>query len=171
MTGMRSLLSLWPYLRPHRRRIALGLFYVLATSVAPSIVIWFLAKAVDAMKPALGIGLLYRSAAVVIPAAPIGWVYLLVGFMIATAILGGIHQYAMREFLNGASRYVEYDVRNALFRHLEGLDAEYYSRTRTGDIMARLTNDLSAVRMAAGPAIMYLVSTIARGLIAIVFML
>ena len=171
MTGMRSLLSLWPYLRPHRRRIALGLFYVLATSVAPSIVIWFLAKAVDAMKPALGIGLLYRPAAVVIPAAPIGWVYLLVGFMIATAILGGIHQYAMREFLNGASRYVEYDVRNALFRHLEGLDAEYYSRTRTGDIMARLTNDLSAVRMAAGPAIMYLVGTIARGLIAIVFML
>ncbi len=171
MTGMRSLLSLWPYLRPHRRRIVLGLCYVLATSVAPSIVIWFLAKAVDAMKPALGIGFLYHSAAVVIPAAPIGWVYLLVEFMIATAILGGIHQYAMREFLNGASRYVEYDVRNALFTHLEGLDAEYYSRTRTGDIMARLTNDLSAVRMAAGPAIMYLVGTIARGLIAIVFML
>jgi ATP-binding cassette subfamily B protein len=168
---MRSLLSLWPYLRPHRRRIGVGLLYVLATSVAPSIVIWFLAQAVDAMKPPIGIALLYHSAAVVIPAAPIGWVDMLVAFMVATAILGGLHQYAMREFLNGASRYVEYDLRNALFAHLERLDAEYYSRTRTGDIMARLTNDLSAVRMAAGPAIMYLVGTIARGVIAIVFML
>jgi ATP-binding cassette, subfamily B, multidrug efflux pump len=171
MTGMRSLLSLWPYLRPHRRRIVLGLLYVVATSAPPSIVIWFLERAVDAMRPPVGIALLYRSAAVVIPAAPIGWVYMLVEFMVATAILGGIHQYAMREFLNGASRYVEYDLRNALFEHLEGLDAEYYGRTRTGDIMARLTNDLAAVRMAAGPAIMYLVGTIARGLIAIVFML
>ncbi len=171
MTGIRSLLSLVPYLRPHRRRIALGLVYVVSTSMAPSIVIWFLAQAVDAMKPPVGIALFYHSAAVVIPAAPVGWVYMLVAFMVTTAILGGSHQYAMREFLNGASRYVEYDLRNALFAHLEGLDAEYYGRTRTGDIMARLTNDLSAVRMAAGPAIMYLVGTIARGIVAIVFML
>jgi ATP-binding cassette subfamily B multidrug efflux pump len=171
MTGLRSLLSLWPYLRPHRRRITLGLLYVLATSAPPSIVIWFVERAIDGMKPPVGIALLHRSAAVVIPAAPIGWVYMLVAFMVATAVLGGIHQYAMREFLNGASRYVEYDLRNALFTHLEGLDAAYYGRTRTGDIMARLTNDLAAVRMAAGPAIMYLVGTIARGIIAIVFML
>ncbi len=171
MTGMRSLLSLVPYLRPHRRRITMGLLYVIATSAAPSIVIWFLARAVDGMRPPVGIAFLSHSAAVVIPAAPVGWVYMLVAFMVATAIVGGIQQYAQREFLNGASRYVEYDLRNALFAHLEGLDAEYYGHTRTGDIMARLTNDLSAVRMAAGPAIMYLVGTIARGIVAIVFML
>jgi ATP-binding cassette, subfamily B, multidrug efflux pump len=171
MTGMRSLLSLVPYLRPHRRRIVLGLLYVLTTSAAPSIVIWFLGRAVDAMKPPVGFALLYHSATVVFPAAPVGWVYMLVAFMVAVAIVGGIQQYLQREFLNGASRYVEYDLRNALFAHLETLDAEYYGRTRTGDIMARLTNDLSAVRMAAGPAIMYLVGTIARGIVAIAFML
>ena len=55
--------------------------------------------------------------------------------------------------------------------HLETLDASYFARTRTGDIMARLTNDLGAVRMVAGPAIMYLVNTIASGLFALVFML
>jgi ATP-binding cassette, subfamily B, multidrug efflux pump len=171
MTGIRSLLSLAPYLRPHRRRVVMGLLYVVATSASPSIVIWFLELAVDGLKPAVEIAMFHRSAAVLIPAAPIAWVYMLAGFMVATALVGGIYQYGMREFLNGVSRYVEYDLRNALFAHLEQLDAEYYGRTRTGDIMARLTNDLSAVRMAAGPAIMYLVGTIARGIIALVFML
>jgi ATP-binding cassette, subfamily B, multidrug efflux pump len=171
MTGMRSLLSLWPYLRPHRGRIVMGLLYVLATSAAPSIVIWFLELAMNGMKPAVEIAMFYHSAGVVIPSAPVGWVYMLAEFMVATAVVGGIYQYGMREFLNGASRYVEYDLRNALFAHLEELDAEYYGRTRTGDIMARLTNDLSAVRMAAGPAIMYLGNTFARGIIAIAFML
>jgi len=171
MTGIRSLLSLAPYLRPHRRRVVMGLLYVVATSASPSIVIWFLELAVDGLKPAVEIAMFHRSAAVLVPPAPIAWVYMLAGFMVATALVGGIYQYGMREFLNGVSRYVEYDLRNALFAHLEQLDAQYYGRMRTGDIMARLTNDLSAVRMAAGPAIMYLVSTIARGTIALVFML
>ena len=152
---MRSLLALWPYLRPHRRRIALGLLFVVASSAPPSIVIWLVQQTVD--------GMTHR--------APVQWIYMLAAFMVATSAVGGIYQYAMREFLNGASRYVEYDLRNALFAHLEGLDAQYYGRMRTGDIMARLTNDLSAVRMAAGPAIMYLVGTFARGLVAIGFML
>jgi len=77
----------------------------------------------------------------------------------------------MRELLNGVSRRIEYDLRNSLFVHLGSLDAPYFARMRTGDIMARLTNDLSAVRMAAGPAIMYLVNTIAGGLFALYFML
>src|SRR4029079_12614081 len=79
--------------------------------------------------------------------------------------------YWMRELLNGVSRWIEYDLRNDLFRHLERLDATYYSSVRTGDLMARLTNDLSAVRQAVGPAIMYLANTIAGGAFAIAFML
>jgi ATP-binding cassette subfamily B protein len=77
----------------------------------------------------------------------------------------------MREILNRVSRNIEYDLRNDLFAHLTTLDADWYARNRTGDIMARLTNDLGAVRMAAGPAIMYLVNTIAGALFALVFML
>jgi ATP-binding cassette subfamily B protein len=77
----------------------------------------------------------------------------------------------MRELLNGVSRRIEYDLRNSLFVHLASLDASYFGQMRTGDIMARLTNDLGAVRMAAGPAIMYLVNTIAGGLFALYFML
>ena len=76
----------------------------------------------------------------------------------------------MRELLNGLSRYIEYDLRNDLFARLATLDASWYGRTRTGDIMARLTNDLGAVRMASGPAIMYLVNTIAGGIFAMACM-
>jgi len=57
----------------------------------------------------------------------------------------------MRELMNGVSRWMEYDLRNDLFIHLETLDSAYFAHTRTGDIMARLTNDLGAVRMALGP--------------------
>ena len=83
----------------------------------------------------------------------------------------GVLRFQMRNILNAISRYVEYDLRNAMFRHLLTLDAGFFGRNRTGDLMARLTNDLSAVRMVAGPAIMYLVNTIAGGIFALVFML
>ena len=66
---------------------------------------------------------------------------------------------------------MEYDLRNDLFRKLETLDQGYFGRVRTGDLMARLTNDLSAVRMAIGPAVMYLASTIFGGVFALYFML
>jgi ATP-binding cassette subfamily B protein len=91
--------------------------------------------------------------------------------MVIASLIGGTGRYWMRELLNGVSRKIEYDLRNDLFTKLERLDAAYYGRMRTGDLMARLTNDLSAVRQAAGPAIMYLTNTIAGGAFAIAFML
>jgi len=59
----------------------------------------------------------------------------------------------------GISRDIEFDLRNDLFAHLETLSYSYYQRMRTGDIMARVTNDLNAVRMLMGPAIMYSANT------------
>jgi ATP-binding cassette subfamily B protein len=91
--------------------------------------------------------------------------------MIAVTIVAGAMRFGMRKYLNSVSRWMEYDLRNALFRKLESLDQGYFGRTRTGDLMARLTNDLSAVRMAIGPAIMYLASTVFGGLFALYFML
>jgi ATP-binding cassette subfamily B protein len=103
--------------------------------------------------------------------APLRSIWLLGAGMIAVSLVGGVGRYLMRELLNGISRWIEYDLRNDLFRKLEQVDPTYYSRMRTGDLMARLTNDLSAVRQAVGPAIMYLGNTIAGGAFAIAFML
>ena len=91
--------------------------------------------------------------------------------MVGASLVAGAFRFGMRQYLNALSRRVEYDLRNALFRHLLTLNAEYFGRTSTGELMARLTNDLSAVRMAAGPAIMYLASTAVGGLFALGFML
>jgi ATP-binding cassette subfamily B multidrug efflux pump len=80
--------------------------------------------------------------------------------ILAVAGAKGIFQFLTRWIVIGISRNVEFDMRNDLFRHLEGLALSYYQRTRTGDIMARCTNDLNAVRMLLGPAVMYSANTI-----------
>ncbi|HEY6972210.1 MAG TPA: ABC transporter ATP-binding protein [Candidatus Angelobacter sp.] len=90
--------------------------------------------------------------------------------MLAIAFSKSIFQFLTRWLMIGVSREVEYDLRNDLFRHLEGLSYSYYQKTRTGDIMARATNDLNAVRMLLGPAIMYSANTIVFTAAALFFM-
>ncbi len=78
------------------------------------------------------------------------------------ALGGGVLRFGMRYLLNGASRRVETDLRDDLFNHLMGLSASFYQRFAVGDLMARATNDLLALRMVAGPAVMYIVDTSVR---------
>ena len=73
--------------------------------------------------------------------------------------------------LIGISRDIEYDLRNDLFRHLVRLSPDFYGRTRTGDIMARATNDLNAVRMMLGPGVMYCFETGLTFVLAIAIMM
>jgi ATP-binding cassette subfamily B multidrug efflux pump len=91
--------------------------------------------------------------------------------LMAVAAVKGIFQFLTRWILIGISREIEFDLRNDLFQHLERLSYSYYQRTRTGDIMARATNDLNAVRMLLGPAIMYSANTIVFTAGALAFML
>ena len=79
--------------------------------------------------------------------------------ILAIALIKGIFQFLTRWVLIGISRDIEFDLRNDLFAHLERLSYSYYQRNRTGDIMARATNDLNAVRNLLGPAIMYSANT------------
>ncbi len=90
--------------------------------------------------------------------------------LLAIAGAKGIFQYLTRSILIGVSREIEFDLRNDLFQHLESLSSSFYQRTRTGDIMARATNDLNAVRMLLGPGIMYSANTIVFTVGALVFM-
>ena len=91
--------------------------------------------------------------------------------LLAVAGAKGIFQFLTRWILIGISREIEFDLRNDLFQHLETLSYSYYQRTRTGDIMARATNDLNAVRMLLGPAIMYSANTVVFTAGALAFML
>ena len=90
--------------------------------------------------------------------------------LLAIAVTKGIFQFLTRWIVIGVSRDVEFDLRNDLFAHLEDLSYSYYQRHRTGDIMARATNDLNAVRMLLGPAVMYSANTIVYTAGALAFM-
>ena len=91
--------------------------------------------------------------------------------ILALAAADGIFRYLMRNRLIGASRQVEYDLRNDFFAHLQRLPLGYFQSHRTGDLMSRATNDLAAVRMLIGPAVMYSTSTVFGFVIAISVML
>jgi ATP-binding cassette subfamily B multidrug efflux pump len=91
--------------------------------------------------------------------------------VLALASVRSIFLFLTRWIVIGISRDIEYDLRNDLFAHLETLSYSYYQRMRTGDIMARVTNDLNAVRMLLGPAIMYSANTLVFTALALWFML
>jgi len=131
--------------------VVTGVVLIVISAALAATVPWFVRRALDGIRAG----------------APLRSIWLLGAAMVGVSLVGGVGRFWMRELLNGMSRWIEYDLRNDLFRNLEGLDATYYSRVRTGDLMARLTNDLSAVRMAAGPAVMYLTNTIAGGAFAL----
>ncbi len=90
--------------------------------------------------------------------------------VLALAAIRGIFLFLTRWVVIGISRDIEFDLRNDLFAHLETLSYSYYQRMRTGDIMARVTNDLNAVRMLMGPAIMYSANTLVFTVAALWFM-
>jgi ATP-binding cassette, subfamily B, multidrug efflux pump len=152
---MRSLLRVLPWVRPYRGRIAIGLACVVISTAVFSILPTLLRRAIEAM----GAG------------APRSAIYLIAAQMLGATLTMAVFRFYMREILNGVSRIIEHDLREALFDHLTELDSAYYGRTRTGELMARLTNDLGAVRMAVGPAIMYLTNTVFGGLFALSFMI
>ena len=98
-------------------------------------------------------------------------IFFYAGLVIGISLISGVFLYASRWILIGISREIEFDLRNDLFKQLEMQDSGYYQRYRTGDIMARMTNDLSAVRQLLGPAIMYSANTILFSVGALYFLL
>ncbi|HEY3291454.1 MAG TPA: ABC transporter transmembrane domain-containing protein, partial [Anaerolineae bacterium] len=145
----------WPYLRRYKRGLALGFGALLLKDLSAVAMPMLIRNGIDAMAGGLAI----RS---------VIWFALA---MIAVSAFKGFFQYWMRVIIIGISRDVEFDMRNDLFRNLVSLDANFYSRFRTGDIMARATNDLNAVRMMLGPGVMYSVETSITLLLAVVIMM
>src|SRR3954468_23197032 len=155
MPRLEVLKRVLPYYRPYRLQLLAGLVLIVVSSALVSVVPRLLQMALDR----IGAG------------APLTSIWAIAGTMIAVTIVAGAMRFGMRMYMNSVSRWMEYDLRNDLFTKLETLDPAWFAHVRTGDIMARLTNDLSACRMALGPAIMYLASTIFGGLFALYFML
>ncbi len=92
------------------------------------------------------------------------------GLLLGIAIVGGVFRFLMRRIIVGISRDIEYDLRNDFFAELEKLEPAFYHAHRTGDLMSRATNDLNAVRMMIGPAVMYSATTLLVFVVALTLM-
>jgi len=145
---------LLPYFRRHRRPLALGFGCILATTAIQLLSPWVLKYAVDDLTSGVTRSKLLYYAAV----------------LFAIALVGGFFRYLMRKVVIGVSRHIEYDLRNDFFRHLQRLPPSFYQERRTGDLMSRATNDLNAVRMMAGPSVMYATQTTLVFVVAIILM-
>jgi ATP-binding cassette subfamily B protein len=153
---MRSVIkTAGPYLWRHRGGLALGLGSLVARDLLHASLPLVIRAGIDSLTHGFRISLVFEFAA------------LLVGL----SAVKGIFQYWMRVILIGNSRDIEYELRNDLFAHLVRLSSDFYEKYRTGDIMARATNDLNAVRMMLGPGLMYWTETMFLSLFTIAVML
>jgi len=146
---------LLPFFHRHRRALTLGFACILATTAIQLLSPWVLKYAVDDLTSGVTRAKLRQYAVV----------------LFAIALLGGFFRYLMRKVVIGVSRHMEYDLRNDFFRHLQRLPPSFYQERRTGDLMSRATNDLNAVRMMAGPSVMYATQTTLVFVVAIILML
>ncbi|MCU1291336.1 MAG: transporter related [Bryobacterales bacterium] len=136
---LKSLATLWPYMKRYRGGLARGIGALvtkdLLAAAQPIVIGW----GVDSLTHGFKLRIVMQFAAA----------------LVGLSLLKGVFQYWMRVIIIGISRDIEFDLRNDLFGSLVRLSQDFYSRFRTGDIMARSTNDLNAVRMMLGPGVMY----------------
>jgi ATP-binding cassette subfamily B protein len=151
---IQRLSYLWPYLRPHRRKLILGLASVLASVVISLMTPLLVGDAVDAVRQHASRATLLNYALLIV----------------SVSLVQGVFSYVQRMLLVAMSRDVEFDLRNTYFESLEKQPPAFFQDHPTGDLMARATNDLQAVRMLCGPAMMYLTNTIFTSLGCIIFM-
>ena len=92
-------------------------------------------------------------------------------FIIGASLISGFFTFLMRQTIINVSRYIEFDVKNEIFSHYQSLDQVFYKKNRTGDLMNRISEDVSKVRMYVGPAFMYSINTISLFIIVISYMI
>ncbi|SEB44594.1 ABC transporter ATP-binding protein [Terriglobus roseus] len=152
---LEKLNPLRPYLKRYRAQLAQGAVAVLLYNGSKILMPVLIGRAVD--------GIVHHGAPTVVTHT--------VFLLIAVAVVAAVCLYATRWIIIGASREIEYDLRNDLFGNLEKQSLSFFHQHRTGDIMARATNDLNAVRQLLGPAIMYSANTVVFTAAALPFML
>ncbi|MBA2339828.1 MAG: ABC transporter ATP-binding protein [Pyrinomonadaceae bacterium] len=132
------------YFRPYKKQLVAGILCILASVVVGLLIPLYVGQAVDELRAGVTWEKLTRYALTIL----------------GISLISGFFLFLQRRILIGMSRHVEYDLRQHFYRHLQSLPLSFFQANRTGDLMARATNDLSAVRQLAGPMIMYTLQTV-----------
>ncbi|MGO4213284.1 ABC transporter ATP-binding protein [Terriglobus sp. 2YAB30_2] len=146
---------LFPYLKRYRRQLATGAVVTVLYNASKITLPKIIGSAVDDMRLGVTRDKIFHHGLL----------------LFGVAALSAVFLYLMRQIVIGASREIEFDLRNDLFENLLRQPPSFYHQHRTGDIMARTTNDLNAVRQLLGPAIMYSANTVVFTAAALPFML
>src|SRR5262245_14714935 len=134
---------LWGYLGRYRVRYVGGILCLVAATSLTMMVPWLFKRIVDAITAGAG------------PAVVLPTVALVVGIALGQAVVRTFSRFV----IFNVGRDIEYDLRNDLFRHLESLPLSFYQQRQTGDLMSRLVNDVTAVRMLLGPGVLNFINT------------
>lgn len=155
---MKELISLNVYFRQYAGRILAGILFVLLSNIAgiyvPVLVRQGIDEATILSKIAAMSGSSLVATAVMTAALVFG-----IAIIVASAIKG-LFMYLMRQYIVVVSRHIENDLKNDIYSHYQKLDTSFYRKNFTGDMMARIGEDVSNVRMYAGPAVMYFVNIV-----------
>jgi len=155
-TSIREFRSLFPYFRKYSLSYVVGFFFLIVVDAAQVIIPQFIGQAVDIASSGV-----FEIKKVIIPCA------IMVGLM-GVVSLG---RFLWRYFIHGSSRRIETELRKKLFDHLLSLSYDYYQKNKIGDLMARATNDLDAVRESIGMGLVALVdgTVMAAAILIIIF--
>jgi len=158
---MKALKFLNSYFLKYKTRLFLGAVFVTVSNIFAIYPAEILRKGIDLVMDGVKVYTLFRGFDLSENLTS-AFFYLLLIFgliVIVTALLKGLFMFFMRQTIIVMSRFIEYDLKNDIFDHYQKLDLAFYKANKTGDLMARISEDVSQVRMYVGPAIMYAIST------------
>lgn len=170
---MKALRSLNKYIWKYKRLLLLGIVFVIISNIFGVYPPQIVRSAIDLVGDLVRMNELHEGFAV---KAEIGAMIarslmIFAGLVILLALLRGLFLFFTRQTLIVMSRRVEYDLRNDIYDHYQNLTLSFYRKNRTGDLMARITEDVGRVRMYLGPGIMYTINTISLAIIVVSTML
>ena len=170
---MKSLKFLNPYFRRYRTRLLLGSLFVTISNIFAIYPAEVLRKGIDLVQDGVSVYFLFDQTNLQKDLASNFFQMLLILglIVIASALIKGLFMFFMRQTIIVMSRLIEFDLKNDIFAHYQKLDLAFYKKNKTGDLMARISEDVGQVRMYVGPAIMYAISTLSLFVLILVRML
>ncbi|THV62687.1 ABC transporter ATP-binding protein [Chryseobacterium candidae] len=154
---MKALKTLNPYFWKHKILLFWGLLFIIASNFFNIYKVQFVGKSVDELTKSGNLGFNQK-------------VLIYVGIIVGCSLLTGFFTFMMRQTIIVASRRIEYELKNKIYRHYQDLSLTDYKQTTIGDLMNRLSEDVVAVRMYLGPGVMYVANLIVLVLITAIYM-
>ncbi|MBC6998269.1 ABC transporter ATP-binding protein [Cytophaga sp. FL35] len=148
---MKELKHLNKYFKKYWKKLLLGLFITIVARILQLVMPSYVKESIEVIED--------FTASEITETVARGFLFEYILIIVGAALLSGVFTFLMRQTIINVSRYIEFDLKNEVFDHYQLLSLNFYKKNRTGDLMNRISEDVSQVRMYAGPALMYGINT------------